>query len=131
MSGRSEGRRRRAARAERKPGSIAQRPFKQIEYLYQPQQILSADHVQAIHQTALKILANVGMKVLSERARTAYAEAGFDVGAANEMVKFDAAGIEALIARAPSSFTLHARNAARNVKVGGRHAIFSSVGGPA
>ena len=131
MSERSAGRRRRAARAERKPGSIAQRPWKQIEYLYQPLQILSADHVGAIHATALKILSDVGMKVLSPRARTAYASAGFDVDEANQMVRFDAAGIEALIAKAPSAFTLHARNPQRNVKLGGRHAIFSSVGGPA
>ena len=92
MSERAEGRRRRAARAERKPGGIAQRPWKQIEYLYQPLQILSADHVEAIHNTALKILSDVGMKVLSTRARTAYAEAGFTVDEASELVKFDPAG---------------------------------------
>ncbi len=32
---------------------------------------------------------------------------------------------------APSSFELRARNPRKNVKVGGRHCILSSVGGPA
>ena len=43
----------------------------------------------------------------------------------------DAALVEELIATAPAEFTLHARNPARNVVLGGRHLVFSSVGGPA
>jgi trimethylamine--corrinoid protein Co-methyltransferase len=39
--------------------------------------------------------------------------------------------VEERIATAPSSFTLHARNAARNVVLGGSSLVFSSVGGPA
>ena len=124
-------RRRRSARTDRTPGAIQQRPFRQIEYRYQPLEILSRDQVEAIHQAGLSILADVGMKVLSERALKAYADAGFDVDHDTNLVKFDPAGIDPLISRVPSEFTLHARNPERSLRVGGRHALFNAVGGPA
>jgi trimethylamine--corrinoid protein Co-methyltransferase len=130
-SERATPRRRRSARSERTAGGIAQNPFRQVTYRTAPVEILSADHVEHIHDTAHRILEEVGMKVLSARARAAFAGAGFAVEEASELVRFERAGIEALVAHAPSSFTLHARNPARTVSVGGRHAIFSSVGGPA
>ena len=36
-----------------------------------------------------------------------------------------------MVKKAPSEFSLAARNPARNLRVGGKHAIFASVGGPA
>jgi trimethylamine--corrinoid protein Co-methyltransferase len=42
-------------------------------------------------------------------------------------VRLDPAHVEALIATAPSEFTLHARNPERNIVFGGRNLVFSSV----
>jgi trimethylamine--corrinoid protein Co-methyltransferase len=47
------------------------------------------------------------------------------------MVRFDRAMVMEHVAKAPSEFTLHARNPAKNFRVGGRHLAFTSVGGPA
>ena len=105
MSARTQGRRRRAVnREERQAATLPQRPFKQINYRYKPQEILSADQTGAIHRTALQILQEVGFKVLSPRARKAYASAGFDVNEAAELVRFQPEGLEALVAQAPSEF---------------------------
>ena len=46
-------------------------------------------------------------------------------------MRFDRAMIAELVAKAPAEFALRARNPAKTVRVGGRNAIFSSVGGPA
>lgn len=123
--------RRSADRENRKSAGISQKSFKQITYGYQPQEIISADHIGHIHETALRILEEVGMKVLAESAREIYVEAGFSVDHSTEIVKFDFHGLEELVAKAPSEFELTARNPVHSVKFGGPHGVFTSVGGPA
>ncbi len=131
MSERTAARKRRQARAERKPDSIVQRPFRQVTYRYRPMALLSLDQIQSIHHTACRILQEIGMKVLCDEARKAYREAGFDVDDSDQIVRFEKAGVEALVGKAPEQFDLHARNCAHTVRIGGPHAIFTGVGGPA
>ena len=134
MSERSQARRRRGNRPDRSQRSadaLALQPWKPLTYRRPPSEILSADQIEAIHGTALTVLEEIGFKVLSPDARAAYAVAGFDVDEAGELVRFDRDGLEALVAKAPGQFTLHARNPAKNLKIGGAHAAFASVGGPA
>jgi len=123
--------RRRPARKTRTVGSIAQPAWKPIHYQQAPINLLSDDAIEHIHRTALSILQEIGMAVLSPLAREKYAAAGFDVKDGSELIQFDKALIESLVAKAPSSFTLHARNPAKNIKIGDGHAAFCSVGGPA
>jgi trimethylamine--corrinoid protein Co-methyltransferase len=122
---------RRRERPARIAGAIAQRPWKQFSLPYRPIEVLSADQVQQIHDTALTILEEIGMKVLEPRARDHYARAGAKIEAGEDRVRFDRALVEELVAKAPAEFTLEARNPAKTVKVGKRNGIFSSVGGPA
>ena len=53
--------------------------------------------------------------------------AGADVDPASRRVRFDPGLVEAHIGLAPREFTLHARNPARNLAIGGRHIAFGSV----
>jgi len=122
---------RRPARKTRTVGSIVQPAWKPIVYQQAPIELLSDDAIENIHRTALSILQEVGMVVLSPLAREKYASAGFDVKDNSELIRFDKALLESLVAKAPSSFTLHARNPAKNIKIGDDHAAFCSVGGPA
>ena len=121
--------RRRRTRKTRTVGVIRQSPWKTLQYRHPPHELLSDDAIENIHQAALSILRDTGMIVLSAPARDKYAEAGFDV--ADERVRFDPDGIESLIATAPSSFSLQARNPDKNIRIGERDAVFASVGGPA
>ena len=123
--------RRRAVRKPRKTGSIPQLPWEQIEYSSPPNDLLSLDQIDSIHQTALTILEEVGMTVLAAEARNAFKAAGLDVDPCSQRVRFDRLAVEALVEQAPSSFVLHARNPDRNLNIGNGHAAFSSVGGPA
>ncbi len=131
MTERSSARRRRAARSERSVGALSQRPWQTVTYRNAPLEIVSADEIESIHRAALTILEEIGLKVLSAEARAAFAGAGFDVDEGSEGVRFERALVEALVAKAPPRFTLHARNPARNLEIAADRAVFVSVGGPA
>jgi len=61
--------RRRTVRNARSVGAIAQSPWQQIHYQRPPTGLLSDDEIESIHQTALRILSEIGMTVLSPMAR--------------------------------------------------------------
>lgn len=123
--------RRRPARKTRTIGAITQPPWKQILYQRPALAMLSDDEIETIHQTSLTILREVGMAVLAPIARDKFAQSGFEVDHSSERVYFDSDAIESLIGFAPSSFTLHARNPNKNIRIGDGYAAFASVGGPA
>jgi len=118
-------------RERRAGGGIPQLPFRTLTNPFRPLEVLSADHVEEIHRTSLRILAEVGVEVLGDRAIELLAAAGANVDRANRRVRLDPALVEERIATAPAQFTLHARNPERSVVLGGRSLVFSSVGGPA
>jgi trimethylamine--corrinoid protein Co-methyltransferase len=118
-------------RERRAGGGIPQLPFRTLTNPFRPLEVLSADHVEEIHRTSLRILAEVGVEVLGDRAVDLLEAAGASVDRTARRVRLDPAMVEERIATAPSSFTLHARNPARNVLLGGASLVFSSVGGPA
>ena len=123
--------RRRPQRRSRVSGSITQLPWKQLRYRHAPFELLDLDAIESIHEAGLSILQETGMLILSEAARSRFAAAGFDVKPATELVRFERELIEALVAQAPASFTLQARNPDKNLRIGDGNAVFTSVGGPA
>ncbi len=123
-----EGPRRRPRRAA--PG-LAQLPWRSLVNPFRPLEILSGDQVETIHRASLRILSEIGMDVLGERALDALAGAGATVDRANRRVRLDPAQVETLIATAPSRFRLHARNPERDLEFGGANLVFGAVGGPA
>jgi len=122
---------RRGRKKRRRSGTIEQLPWRQPVNLYPPLEVLSADQVEQIHLASLTLLENHGMRVMHEGARRMLAEAGADVDHNTEMVRFDRGLVMDKVALAPAEFTLHARNPAKNFKMGGNHLAFTSVGGPA
>jgi len=123
--------RRRSTRNPRVSGLIPQLPWKTLQYQHSPHELLSADAIETIHQAGLSILQETGMIILSENARQRFSAAGFEIDHESSLVRFDSELIEALVAKAPASFTLRARNPEKNVRLGAGHAVFASVGGPA
>jgi trimethylamine--corrinoid protein Co-methyltransferase len=79
----------------------------------------------------MTLLETQGMRVLHPPARGLLKGAGASVDEASQMVRFDRAMLQETLARAPSEFTLHARNPAKSFRLGGKHLAFTSVGGPA
>ncbi len=120
---------RRTQRAKRTAGAVTTLPFSHVRNPYQPVEVLSADHVEHIHTSALKLLATTGMRILDAGARERLAKAGCTVDELT--VRFEPEVVEVALASCPSTFTLRARNPEHTLTIGGNHVVFGSVGGPA
>ncbi len=71
---------------------------------------LSADEQARVHETSLRILADIGIRVHGDVALPLLAEAGAEVDAEGGLVKIPPSMVEAALAAAPRSFVLGARN---------------------
>ncbi len=118
-------------RPRRVAGGLPLLPWRRLVNPFRPVEILSADNVEAIHRASLRILAEIGLEVMGDRALDAFAGAGARVDRLTRNVRLDPEHVEALVALAPPEFTLHARNPERNIVFGGTHLVFGAVGGPA
>jgi trimethylamine--corrinoid protein Co-methyltransferase len=112
-------------------GGIPLLPWRRLVNPFRPLEILSADQLEAIHRASLRILAEIGLQVLGDGAIDLLAAAGATIDRSERRVRLDPGLVEERIATAPSTFTLHARNADRSIEIGGRNVAFTSVGGPA
>ena len=102
-------------------------PVTQPRLRFKPVEIVSADELESIHQAGLRVLKEIGIDVLHDGAREILHGAGADVRKDSLRVRFDPELVESKIGLAPRSFTLHARNPARNVVIGDGHVAFCSV----
>lgn len=84
---------------------------------------LASEDCAAIHDAALRILEETGLTVQSAEACRFLAEAGAQVAGAK--VRFPRDVAARLLKSSPERFTLHARNAERNVEVGGNRTLVS------
>jgi len=127
-----EPRRRREGGRARRTGSgpLPQLPWQAVTNPYAPMEVLTADQLEAIHLTSLRILEELGIELMSRRARELLRTAGADVDDATGTVRLDRGLVEHALATAPSTFTLTPRNAAKRVTLGGNHINFGLVAGP-
>jgi trimethylamine--corrinoid protein Co-methyltransferase len=124
-------RRREGGRGRRTGSShLRQLPWREVRNPYAPLEVLTADQVEAIHATSLRILEELGVELMSPRGRALLRAAGAQVDEASGVVRIDRALVEQALDLAPSSFTLTPRNPARQVTFGGNHLNFGLVAGP-
>src|SRR5689334_4168610 len=93
------------------------RHYRVLRNPFQPWRVFSDDRVEALHNAALGVLENQGLKVLSTDARTRFRLAGATVDETTESVRIDRGLVADCIARAPRQITLHSRNPARHVSL--------------
>src|SRR3954451_14689552 len=87
--------------------------------LYTPEHAprpLTAEQEEKVHEYAMRICEEIGLDVLHEEARRLLEEAGQKF--ADERLYFDRGFVMEQLAKAPHTFTLHARNRATTVEVG-------------
>jgi trimethylamine--corrinoid protein Co-methyltransferase len=124
-------RRRQGGRGRRlEGGRLAQLPWSEVDNPYAPMEVLSADQLEAIHLTSLRILEDLGMQVMSPHALSIFQAAGAQVDSAATTVRLDRALVQSALDAAPKSFVLTPRNAAKRVSLGGRRINFGLVAGP-
>ncbi len=109
------------------PASFEQPAFRQLKNPLQPTRLVSDDELEAIHLASLRVLREIGVDVLHEKARRIMKAHGADVKEGSERVRFDADMILELISHCPPEFTIHARNPAHNVRFGGDNVFFAQV----
>jgi trimethylamine--corrinoid protein Co-methyltransferase len=88
---------------------------------FQPElKVLSDEQVYRIHQAALEILWDTGVLVKAPAARVLLRQAGALVDEATTLCRIPSYVVEEALKRAPSSFTVYARNPKHNVHVSTR-----------
>ena len=85
-------------------------------------EIVPDEAVELIHEESLAILEDVGCEFRDDEAIAMWKAAGADVSGTR--VRFDRALLMDLVSKVPPEFTLHARNAERTVRVGGKNSVF-------
>lgn len=113
-----------AARAAGPPSNPA--PPGQIGGQYKP---LSDADLHSIYRTALRLLSDLGMGEVPTRLRASLEAAGA-VSMPNGRVSIPSTLVEEAIDHAPKTFTLHGRDPARSIEVGG-NAVYFGTGGAA
>ena len=90
-------------------------------------EILDENGVEAIHDASMTILEGIGIDFRDDEAIALWKQAGADVD--GQRVRLDRALVMELVAKAPESITMHARNPERTVEVGGRNMVFAPTYG--
>lgn len=101
-----EGRQRRGRRRQQGAANHAQRvvDYHNLRNPFPPMPVFSDDRVSAIHEAALDVLENLGIKVLEDEARTLLRKAGAVVNETDQMVRIGREVVEACLETAPRSF---------------------------
>ncbi|MCR9071580.1 MAG: trimethylamine methyltransferase family protein [Alphaproteobacteria bacterium] len=102
--------------------------YRKLRNTFAPQQAFSEDRVAAMHDTALRVLEELGIKVLNEDARARFKAAGATVDE-DWMVRLDRGLVEEAIRTAPSHITLYGAGPEDAVGLGGPDIAFVGVGG--
>ncbi|WP_424975505.1 trimethylamine methyltransferase family protein [Dinoroseobacter sp. S124A] len=108
--------------------TIAQMPFKVPVNTDRPTEPLRPEGVAAIHDTAMRILEEIGIAFLNAEARAILKQAGCHV--AGQVVRMDRAFVMEMVGKAPSSFTLTPRNPDHRITIGDGHMVFVNVSSP-
>ncbi len=107
------GGRRRGRRARQEAPAARITNYRQLRHPFTPQSVFSEDAVARMHAMALKVLQELGLKVLHPEARAFFKAAGALIDEDSQMVRIGPEIIEAALASAPRSWRLHSVNPER------------------
>ena len=132
MSKQAHKRRREGGRAgnasRRGSASIEQMPWHLPINSDAPTEPLNDDGIMAIHEGAMRILEEIGVEFLNEKALTILKKAGCKINEQN--VRMDRHFVMEMIAKAPPTFDITPRNVKRKITVGGPYILFGNVSSP-
>ncbi|MDQ2067918.1 trimethylamine methyltransferase family protein [Xinfangfangia sp. CPCC 101601] len=103
------------SRSRRKTGEAGPvaTPYIHLRNPFVPQEAYSADEIAAIHEGALRVLEELGIRVLLDEARALYRAGGALVDETSQMVRIGREMVSAALATAPRSIRLRAANPER------------------
>jgi trimethylamine---corrinoid protein Co-methyltransferase len=129
---RTENRLRQQKREDRRAvsGGGGQPAWQKFRNPMSPLAVLDDGELALIDDVALRILEELGLEFQNRETFGILERHGAMVDRATGMVRFERGLIRELVAKAPESFTLHARNPERTLTMGGNWINFAPVGGP-
>jgi trimethylamine--corrinoid protein Co-methyltransferase len=108
--------RRRASGRAAAPGQEVRRPdYRALRNPFRPQPVFTDDQVIQIHNTALRVLEELGIKVLLPEARSIFGAAGALVDEDSQMVRIGRDIVAQVLSVAPRSITARAGDRARDL----------------
>lgn len=120
----------RRPRRDRDGAKIPQLPFRNVLNPYAPLELATEEQVEAIHTTSLRILSELGIRVISTRVMDIFEKAGARVDRSEGTIRLDEELVSDALRTVPSTFTLCGRNPAKRLTIGGRNIAFGLVAGP-
>lgn len=126
----SRRRKSRSAAADETRPAGRQINYKRIRTSLPAVPILGEDQLETIHQASLRILEEVGVEFMGERARELFRQAGAEVDEASGRVRLAPELVATALESAPAEFTLTPRNPDNRMEFGGNSICTTSVGGP-
>jgi trimethylamine--corrinoid protein Co-methyltransferase len=120
----------RSARQASRANVIHQRPFGAVHNPFRQLELISADQVEVIHHASLRVLRDIGIRVNDAPALALFQGIGADVDHGENHVRMDPALVEDMLTGLPAEFTIHARDPAKTLTVGGNALLFATVCGP-
>ncbi len=108
---------------------IRQNHYRQVHNTLALAQILSTDEVAAIHEAALDVLEDLGIRVLLAEARQRFRQAGAMVDESEAMVRLDRAMVMHELQHAPKHIEVATVGIGRELHIGGNNLIFGPGAG--
>jgi trimethylamine--corrinoid protein Co-methyltransferase len=93
-----------------------------------PTEPLDDEGLHRVHDTAMRILEEIGIEFLNDESLAILKDAGCAVNGTN--VRMGRDFVMEMLGRAPSSFTITPRNPERRITIGGKHMVFVNVSSP-
>ncbi|MDJ0628281.1 MAG: trimethylamine methyltransferase family protein [Rhodobacter sp.] len=117
-------RRGRRARTALQDVPVRRPEYRNLRNPFTPQTVFSDDEVAALHANALRVLQELGLKVLLPEARAVFRAAGALVDDDAEIVRLGADIVEAAVRTAPAEFTIRGGRRADDVWFGPGALVF-------
>ncbi len=106
---------------------VNQRPWRQPQSRLPPVELLDEADIAKLHDASMRILEEIGMEFLHPQALDILRAAGADVEPGGQRVRLDRGLVMEQVRKAPERYTLHSRNPAHNVEIGGNWLSFGAV----
>ncbi|MEZ7983702.1 MAG: trimethylamine methyltransferase family protein [Paracoccaceae bacterium] len=120
----------RKGKSSRGGGGIAQLPRRNVRNPYPPVELLDEGQLDAVHDTSMRILSELGIRVISKKVMGIFEAAGAIVDHSEMTIRIDESFALAAVSSAPSTFTLTPRNPEKKLTIGGDNLCFGLVAGP-
>jgi len=91
--------------------------------------LLSDDEIASVHETSLKVLSKIGIKVLSKKVQSLLAENGAEVDSTRSIVKISSSLVEEAIKKAPKEMVLCGRDPKFDLKLPAKDFPFVATSG--